>query len=59
MKADLLFYILMLFWLAFGIWNNWPAPGPSRNFRPMGREVLLFILILMLGWYGPFGAPLK
>lgn len=61
MKAELLYWVLMLFWLVFGIWSGWPAGAPNqmRNYRPLGGTLLLFILLVLLGWKGPFGAPLK
>jgi len=39
----------MLLWLVFGLWSNWPAP------RPIGGTLLLFILLVILGWkvFGP------
>jgi hypothetical protein len=61
MSKDLLFYILMLFWLVFGTWAYWPAPGapgtPAR-YGPIGSQLLLFVLILILGWHA-FGPPIK
>lgn len=49
----------MLFWLFFGLWSQWPAPGegPTR-YRPLGGTLLLFVLLLLIGWQ-IFGAPLK
>lgn len=58
MTRELCFWILMLLWLVFGIWSNWPASGDGRSFRPLGGTVLLFVLLLLLGWQ-TFGAPLK
>jgi cbb3-type cytochrome oxidase subunit 3 len=61
MSKDLLFYILMLFWLVFGLWAYWPAAGapagPAR-YGPIGNQLLLFVLILILGWHA-FGPPIK
>lgn len=54
MPMGLLFWILMLFWLLFGAWRHWTA-GPMYLF---GGDLLLFILLLLLGWQA-FGAPLK
>ena len=51
MTMGLLFWILMLLWLLFGLWSNWP------NYRPLGNNLLLFILLLLLGWKA-FGAPI-
>lgn len=53
MTLALLYWILMLIWLVFGLWSNWPATGP--NMRPLGGTLLLFILLVILGWkvFGP------
>jgi hypothetical protein len=57
MTFAILYWILMLFWLVFGLWSNWPAPGaPNTAFRPLGGTVLLFVLLLILGWR-VFGTP--
>jgi hypothetical protein len=50
MPMGLLFWILMLLWLLFGLWWNWP------NYGPLGNNLLLFILLVILGWHA-FGAP--
>jgi hypothetical protein len=52
MTLGLAFWILMLLWLAFGFWNSWP------NHYLVGGNLMLFILLLLLGWHS-FGAPLK
>ena len=55
MSMGLLFWILMLIWLIFGVAHNWGAvPGP---YGPWGHSLLLFILLLLLGWQ-VFGAPI-
>lgn len=46
----------MLLWLVFGFWGNWPA-GENKNFRPLGGTLLLFILLVLLGWRA-FGPPI-
>jgi len=61
MTLQLLYWILMLLWLVFGLWANWPAPGAPRDgtaFRPLGGTVLLFVLLVILGWE-TFGSPVK
>jgi hypothetical protein len=50
----LLFWILMLLWLLFGLWN-YHSP---MSYGPLGSNLLLFVLLLLLGWQA-FGAPLK
>lgn len=54
MSFALCFWIGMFMWLVFGLWSNWPAAG---NFRPMGGTLLLFILLVLLGWK-VFGPPI-
>lgn len=51
MTLGLAFYILMLIWAVFGVWWNWP------NRPVVGGNVLLFMLLLLLGWHS-FGAPI-
>jgi len=55
MTIGLLFWILMLLWLLFGLYWNWPgsAVGP---YGPIGNSLLLFVLLLLLGWHA-FGSP--
>jgi len=56
MTIALLFWILMLLWLLFGfMYNSGIVPGP---YGPWGHSLLLFILLLLLGW-ASFGAPIK
>lgn len=50
MSFGLVFWILMLLWLVFGAWHFWP------NYYNVGFNLLLFILLLLLGWK-VFGAP--
>jgi hypothetical protein len=56
MTLCVLFYILMLLWLIFGVWSN--LPGLKTDWRPAGGTLLLFLLLLCLGW-AVFGAPVK
>jgi len=59
MTLQLLYWILMLLWLVFGLWANWPGPGATGPaFRPLGGTVLLFVLLVILGWQ-TFGSPVK
>lgn len=50
MSMGLMFWILMLIWLVFGVWWSWP------NQTLVGGNLLLFILLGILGWHA-FGAP--
>jgi hypothetical protein len=54
MSKGLIFWILMLVWFVFGIWGSWPNP----NYIVVGGNLMLFILLLLLGWQ-VFGAPVK
>lgn len=54
MTIGLAFYVLMLIWLVFGIWHSW---GPTPNWPQFGGSLLLFILLLLLGWHD-FGPPI-
>lgn len=57
MAMGLMFWILMLLWLVFGLWSNWPAVSGGQ-WQPLGSSLLLFILLLLLGWHA-FGAPIR
>jgi len=56
MTIGLLFWILMIIWLIFGIYTSWPD---WRNNGPYhaGGTLLLFILLFLLGWHD-FGFPI-
>lgn len=45
------FWILMLVWLVFWTWQNWP------NQTAMGGGLLIFVLLALLGWHN-FGPPI-
>jgi hypothetical protein len=50
MSIGFLFWLLMVLWLVFGMYWNWPSqPGPA-GFGPLGSSLLLFILLFLLGW---------
>jgi len=57
MTLALAFWILMLLWLVFGLYSHWPG-FVSGQYGPFGSTLLLFLLLLLLGW-GVFGAPIK
>lgn len=50
MSLALAFWIGMFIWLVFGLWSNWPIKG-----KAVAGDVLLFVLLLLLGWktFGP------
>ncbi len=56
MTKGALFWVLMFLWLLFGLWAFWPSGG--GNFRPIGFNGLLFVLLGLLGWQ-TFGAAVK
>ena len=51
MTIGFLFWLLMILWLIFGLWWNWPenSAGP-RRFGALGSTGLLFVLLFLLGW---------
>ncbi len=54
MTLGLAFWILMLIWLVFGLaWHG----GFMGTYGPWGSTLLLFVLLLLLGWK-EFGAPI-
>jgi hypothetical protein len=55
MSIGLIFWILMLIWLAFSFWWNWPLQ-PGNTIWP--QNAFLFVLLLLLGW-AVFGAPIR
>jgi hypothetical protein len=54
MTFGLIFWILMLLWLVYGMWG-WYSPGNQHWY---GHAGFLFILFLLLGWR-VFGAPVQ
>jgi len=56
MTRGLIFWVLMLIWLVFGI--LWHFALFTASVGILGGTVLLFILFALLGWQ-VFGAPIK
>lgn len=57
MSLGLIFWILMLIWLVFGLYiNYWAATSPPNHYL-IGGNLMLFILLLLLGWQA-FGPPI-
>ena len=54
MSLGLAFWIIMLLWLVLGLWAGWPF----QNHFLLAGNLMLFILLLLLGWK-VFGAPLQ
>jgi hypothetical protein len=55
MSFTLIFWVLMLLWLVFGLWGWYTPAWGSRVWY--GHGAFLFILFLLLGWR-VFGAPI-
>lgn len=51
MSKGLAFWILMIILPFLGAWSVWP------NYKASGVNVLLFVLLVLLGWQ-VFGAPI-
>lgn len=52
MPIGVLFWMLMVLWIAFGTWNSW------QDRFLLGGNLLLWILLALLGWHD-FGSILK
>jgi len=57
MTIGFLFWLLMLLWLIFGLFRNWPAAPGGAGLYPVGGHLLLWILLFLLGWKD-FGFPI-
>lgn len=57
MPLSILFWVLMIIWLVFGLWSNYVPGQPYPRWAGVGN-ILLFILFAILGW-AQFGAPVK
>lgn len=55
MSKELCFWILMLIWLVFGLWTSL-AKDVKAGIMFGGHSLLMFILLLLLGWQA-FGKP--
>jgi hypothetical protein len=53
MSFGLIYWVLMLLWLLFGLWGFY---RPNEPYSVWGHGLFLFILFLLLGWR-VFGAP--
>jgi hypothetical protein len=51
MSMSLAYWVCMLIWLVMGVWSSWP------NYKATGGNLLLFILLVLVGWR-VFGAPI-
>jgi hypothetical protein len=57
MPLAIWFWVLMFFWVLFGFWRDW-VPGQPYPWRNGASNLLLFFLLLLLGW-AQFGSPVK
>lgn len=57
MPLSLAYWIIMLIWLIFGVVWAWPSAA-AGHYGPLGGNVLLFVLLLLLGWQ-VFGNPIN
>jgi len=55
MTIGVLFWVLYIVFLVFGLWAGYPWPAGSPWYRNMGF-LLIYILIGLIGWR-VFGAP--
>jgi hypothetical protein len=58
MTIGFVFWLLMILWLIFGLYWNWPAERDSRAFAPVGGNLMLFVLLFLIGWK-MFGFPIQ
>jgi hypothetical protein len=52
----LLYWLLVILWLIFGLWSGWPVGNPN-GWRPIGGSVLIFVLFVLIG-LKLFGFPI-
>jgi uncharacterized membrane protein YedE/YeeE len=57
MTLAVLFWVLMIIWLVFGLWTGY-TPGQPYPVRSWGGNLLIFVLLAILG-YAAFGGPVK
>ncbi len=51
MSVSFVFWLVMFLWLIFGFFFFWPIETAGLvAWRPIGGNVLLFILLFLLGW---------
>ncbi len=57
MSLRMLFWLLMIIWLLFGLYWSWPMEG-HYVFAPIGNHLLIWILFFLVGWK-VFGFPIS
>lgn len=50
------YWLFLILYLVLGFWSAWPLSG--ANARPAAGSLLLFVLLVILGW-SAFGPPIK
>lgn len=53
----LLYWLLLILWLVFGLWINWPGAGTPNGWRPVASNLLLWVLFALIG-LKIFGFPI-
>lgn len=53
----LLYWLLLILWLVFGAFTYWPVAGAPAGWRPVGVNLLLWILLALIG-LRIFGFPI-
>ena len=49
MPIGILFWVLMIIWLIFGVWGDYTA-GQPYPLRRGGYHLLTFVLFAIIGW---------
>jgi hypothetical protein len=59
MSKGLAFWLIFLICVIFGVYLGWPEQGAGYiSFRPLGMNLVQFLLIGLLGW-SVNGPPIK
>lgn len=55
----LLYWLLVILWLIFGLYTGWPrvAPDNTPRWSPLGGSLLLWVLFVLIG-LALFGWPI-
>jgi hypothetical protein len=48
MSKGNVFWVIMILWVVFGLYTNWPAQGQKP--WPLVGNVVLWVLFGLLGW---------
>lgn len=58
MTIGFVYWLLMLLWLVFGLWDWWSHRPAVPAWGPYGNNLLLFLLLGLSGW-ALFGPPIR